>query len=380
MKKGLLYITSIFPNPREMSRGPYNREEVSTLSEFFDITVIAPVPWHSTLFRPSFARRWRLDNVEVRHPTLFYPSGCLHTLHGYFYYRSVIKEVRDALAQGRFSCLMGTWLYPDSWAVMKIARAFNLPYYVKVHGTDVNRLARYSRLIAPSLTAVDGANGVFCVSQHLKKTLCSYGADPKKLHVVLNGIRPDVFYRRERLEARKALGVAPEERAILYVGNMKSSKGVWELLDAFAELSRDQAVATRLYLIGGGPLAQKLEQYALRKRFNGAVSFLGVKTSHEVALWMNAASVLCLPSYTEGMPNVVLEALSCGTPVVASAVGGIQELAAMEPAITCVPPRNAPALRDVLAATIRHEERVDTALQLQSWREHAMTLSSIMAV
>ncbi len=108
------------------------------------------------------------------------------------------------------------------------------------------------------------------------------------------------------------------EKTVLFVGNLVPVKGIDRLFRAMAELPQ-----ARLRIVGDGPLRRKLARLAVKLGIHDRVDFLGRKPPKEVADLMRAADVLCLPSRSEGMPNVVLEALACGAPVVATAVGEI---------------------------------------------------------
>jgi len=106
------------------------------------------------------------------------------------------------------------------------------------------------------------------------------------------------------------------------VGNIEKVKGVDVLIDTMQSLNKD----VYLLLVGSGRLKNSLQSKVRRLKLGNRVAFLGTKPHSEVPLWMNAANLFCLPSRNEGCPNVILEALACGTPVVASRIGGIPEL------------------------------------------------------
>jgi glycosyltransferase involved in cell wall biosynthesis len=165
------------------------------------------------------------------------------------------------------------------------------------------------------------------------------GASPDRSYTVLNGCDTGLFFPRSRVTARETLGIAQDAEIVLYVGNLNHTKGLRELLRACVALS-SRRPRLELTVIGEG---------ALRAELNSGppVRLLGRRSSEEVAMWMAAADVFCLPSYSEGCPNVVLEALACGRPVVASDVGGIPELVNEQNGIL-VPPRNWERLADAL--------------------------------
>jgi len=137
---------------------------------------------------------------------------------------------------------------------------------------------------------------------------------------------------------------------VLYVGNLKPSKGCVDLLEAFPALL-ERHPAARLAYVGSGAAAA-LEQRARALGIAGSVQLAGARPHHELATWMHAASLLCLPSHNEGVPNVVLEAMACGLPVVATRVGGIPEVLP-DHAGRLVPPHDRAALAQALDEALR---------------------------
>jgi glycosyltransferase involved in cell wall biosynthesis len=197
------------------------------------------------------------------------------------------------------------------------------------------------------LAACTQAKGIICVAQVLADRLAAAGVPQAKLHVIPNGVSPLTPSLSPEGRGRRA--------SILYVGNLVPVKGPDILLQAFASLTTQQPchTTTTLTLIGAGPMRSKLERLARTLGIGDQVRFLGRRPPEEVADWMNRADVLCLPSRSEGMPNVVLEARACGLPVVASPAGAIPELPLdkthflVVPA--CTPAHLAAGLHDMLS-------------------------------
>jgi glycosyltransferase involved in cell wall biosynthesis len=165
-----------------------------------------------------------------------------------------------------------------------------------------------------------------CVSTDLGAIAKRLGATGNKIHVVRNGVDTSVFRYRERSAICNRLSIPKRSRLLLYVGCLTPTKGVTNLVDALAILTSGADDTWMLALAGKGHLEEELRRRATGRRIADKVRFLGALDRNQVAEWMNAADVLCLPSESEGCPNVVLEALSCGCPVVATAVGGVPEL------------------------------------------------------
>jgi glycosyltransferase involved in cell wall biosynthesis len=114
-------------------------------------------------------------------------------------------------------------------------------------------------------------------------------------------------------------------RLVLFAGRLVEAKGVRELLTAWGAIAREDSTA-RLAFVGSGALHEELARGAASMGFGDRVLLPGVQPLERVAAWMQACDVFCLPSHTEGYPNVLVEALACGRPVVATPVGGAVEI------------------------------------------------------
>ena len=184
------------------------------------------------------------------------------------------------------------------------------------------------------------------VSEHLRDQAIRLGASAERSRAVRNGCDTSIFRLADRAAARAKLGLDAESEVIVFVGWIAPTKGLRELIDAVKRL-RISHPRLQLFCIGEGALQRELETRAKNAGLHGSVRFLGWRESLEVASWLAAANVFCLPSYAEGCPNAVIEALACGRPVVATNVGGIPELVDSESGIL-VAPQDSEALADAL--------------------------------
>ena len=253
--------------------------------------------------------------------------------------------------------VLATWLYPDGVVVTALAEAAGVPAWILVQGSDVFHLrtAWRRRLI---LRAARRAAGLICVSRALTEPLRQAGVETRKLHVAVNGVDTACFHYREPVAAaaelaRRGAGggwpAGPGGKLVLFVGNLVHVKAP-DVLLAAAHCWKvgPGAEPFQVVLIGDGPLRPSLEREVRRLGLAPQVTFRGARPQDEVALWMNVADVLCLCSRHEGMPNVVLEALVSGLPVVATEVGGCREVLRGEPLARLVPPDSPEALRRAL--------------------------------
>lgn len=372
MKKRLLFISSIFPNPSEPNAGTYNRQQVLALSDYFDLDVISPIPWTKNLAGIRGEKQSKVHSISIVHPTHFYTPGMFRSIYGRFYRWAIWGTALRLARENRYQAVFASWLFPDCWAAAKVAQELGIPLFVKVHGSDVNCLLPNSRLAELALSVVQQSTKVFCVSRALKNRLIELGAKPEKLEVVYNGLNQETFRAIGRDKARRELGIEHDSPIILYVGNLKKAKGLEELALAFLSLKQQiETSSAKLVVVGKGEYRAELLGILERECGSDHFCLAGEQTPERVALWMNAATLLCLPSHMEGVPNVILEALSCGTPVVATAVGGIPELALEEVGLRLVAPFSVQSLGEGLSATLREEGDVRLPNFIGSWKYNA---------
>ena len=184
--------------------------------------------------------------------------------------------------------------------------------------------------------------------------------------------------RGRRLDGR--LGLPPDIPIILFVGNLLPVKGLDVLVEACSLLKRDGAKFSCL-LIGQGPMRKRLESQIAGLQLQDQVKMLGPKPNEELPDWYRAATLFVLPSRSEGLPTVLREAAACGTPFVASRVGGIPEIAHWFQAGSSslkMPGELARAIREMIESPLGHQERVAPSRQFPSHDESAAELSEVL--
>ena len=225
----------------------------------------------------------------------------------------------------RFDVVAGLWLYPDGVAAAWASRWLGVPLVLVGLGCDINVCLDVPAQARQILSAVRRASSVIVVSQNLKDRLCAAGVPAAHVSVVANGVDLERFRPRDRAAAARDLGLTDSGPRCLYVGRLAEEKGVTYLVEAMRALQARRSGVT-LYVVGDGPLRRPcealVEQYGLGK----VVRFVGARDHAEVGSWIAAADLLCLPSLREGCPNVVLEALASGRPVVATRVGDVPDV------------------------------------------------------
>lgn len=384
----LLVVTPIFPNRLEPLNGPYNRQQLAALArrgrvEVRVLCAVPHVPFASRLRLPERAARLSalgesdvLDGLPTRYLRRLYVPAIGAPVAVPLYLTSLLPH--RALARWA-DVVLGTWAYPDGCAAVLMARTLGKPCVVKVHGSDVNVLAKQPVIRAVMRRVLPLADAVVTVSQRMGEELASIGVPERRIHLVRNGVDTELFGARlTRAKSRLELGLRATGRVLLFVGRIEPQKGVPELLIAFDAVARAHPDVS-LVLVGDGVLRAQTEA-ASRARFGGRLIVAGARPFAEIPRWMAAADVVTLPSHAEGTPNVLLEALACGRPAVATSVGGIPDILSDPRAGLLVPPRDARALGDALIAALARtwDEGDVRACGPASWSSSAASLEAVL--
>ena len=338
-------VTPILPVPHDPTRGRYIHETARALSKLAEVRVFfaqADYPRLPGLKPRSFLEGvvgpdYALPGIDLE--ALTYPAlpGLSRISNGWVCGRVLKSRIR------RFDAdlVLGYWLYPEGAGALAAARALGLPCVLGARGSDIHVRSGLNRWL--TRRTVQGCDRLLTVSRAMREAAVrDYGADPSRTHAVINGFDTAVFHPREAAPLRVALGLQPEARLILYVGRFVEAKGMRELFTAFEALHREDP-RRQLVLVGDGVMRAELEALIAARGLGDAVHLHGAFEPEGVARWIGACDVLTLPSWSEGYPNVVVEAIACGRPVVATTVGGTGEIVDPDSGVL-VPTRNAAAL------------------------------------
>jgi glycosyltransferase involved in cell wall biosynthesis len=232
---------------------------------------------------------------------------------------------------------------------LPIARALRLPLVVTFHGGDATKNEHFRRTLVPTIfqrrceALQREAALIICVAEHIREALLARNFPAAKLRVIRYGIEPEEDGGPPQLAERPYL---------LFVGRFVEKKGVEHLLDAIRALEAE-GTALDLVVIGDGPMAETLKHRAVNLK---RARFLGWLPNREVRRVMRGALAVCVPSVaartgdSEGLPNVVLEAMACAVPVIGSGIAGIAEAVEHDRTGFLVPPADP---RSIAAAASR---------------------------
>ncbi|MBX3206849.1 MAG: glycosyltransferase family 4 protein [Labilithrix sp.] len=382
----LLAITPIFPNRLEPLYGPYNRQQFKALeAEGVEVRVLCAVPHlpgASLLGAPKRAATLaalgegdEIDGLSTRYLRRLYVPGVGAPVAVPLYLASLAPH-RDLLKWA--DVILGTWAYPDGCAAVLAARALGKPCAVKVHGSDVNVIAKRPAVRAIMRRVLPRAGALVTVSGAMGDELAAIGVPRSRIHLVANGIDAALFGAAPaRADARRELGLDAPGPVLLFIGRIEPQKGIAELLTAFERVHRERPDVT-LVLAGDGVWRERVER--ARAKYHGRLHVAGARPFAEIPTWLAACDLVVLPSHNEGTPNVLLEGLACGRPAVATRVGGIPDVLADPRSGIVVEPRDANALAEgLLAALARDWSDADArACGPWSWQESAAHLAAVL--
>ena len=372
-------LTQYFPTSLQPWAGHSAYQTLRELAQICDLHVFYPEAVYPRGLAPKTAAArldpgWNPPGVQATYVSYPVLPVISRPLNGYLIATRLLLGIQSY----RPDILLNYVVYPDGYAAVRIGKRLNIPVVLTAIGSDLNRIP--GALVRTfTQAALRGAAAVTTVSHDLARTAVRLGASPETTTAILNGCDTSVFRPQPQGPARDALGIAPDAELIVYVGRLDLRKGLAELVEAVAELraSRPRMLAC---LVGDGPDRGTLEALIASKNAGETIRLISACPTAEVARWMAAASLVTLPSYMEGCPNVVLEALSAGRPMVSTRVGGIPELMDDQSG-RLVAPRDAAALAGALAEVLGLHWDADeiAGRHRRSWAEVAADLYGVLA-
>lgn len=320
----ILTFSSLFPNAAMPSFGVFveNRLRHLVASGMVEARVVAPVPWFPgryASYRGAPARETR-HGLDVLHPRYLTVPGLGMYTQPWALYCAALPVLRKIIRDGYdFDLIDAHYFYPDGVAALWLGRRLGKPVVVTSRGTDLTLIPDYRlprRLIQ---RGIHDADGLITVSGSLRDKLLELGAPPDKVRVLRNGVDLGMFKPRDRAPIRARLGLAGP--TLLSVGYLIPRKGNEITIGALPDLP-----GVTLLLAGTGEDEAMLRTLAADLGVADRVRFLGAVSHEDLADYYNAADILVLASSREGMANVLLEAIACGTPIVGSPIPGMNEV------------------------------------------------------
>ena len=348
----VLLFSSLYPSTVRPIHGIFVETRLRELLKTGQVQtkVVAPVPWFPSksprfgeyaqfAATPRFEHR---NGLDVHHPRYLLLPKVGMNLAPYTMALGALPTVRRLQREGfDFDLIDAHYYYPDGVAAGLLAKWLGKPFFVTARGTDLNLIPEYPfprKLILKTASAASGSIGV---CKALIDSLEQLGADPVKLHTLRNGVDLERFTPEPRELARQRLGLQAQGPYLLSVGHLIERKGHHIAIEALVALP-----GVTLLIAGSGPEERALKSLASRLGVSDRVHWAGVVPQAELRWWYSAADVLTLCSSREGWANVLLEAMACGTPVIATDIWGTSEVVSSEAAGRLMERRDARALAD----------------------------------
>jgi glycosyltransferase involved in cell wall biosynthesis len=335
----VLAFSTLFPNPRQPVHGVFveNRLRHLAASGEVDLRVVAPVAWRPSLAGvPGWEERHGTPVWHPRYPVI--PKLGMTVAPGLMHL-GVRRLVHRLVAEADIDLIDAHYFYPDGVAAALLGRELGKPVVITARGTDLNLIPRYALPRAQIRWAAHRAAACVTVCAALAKPLDQLGVPAERIRVLRNGVDLGLFRPGDRAGARRALGL--DGPTLLSVGLLIERKGHHLVIDALAGLP-----GVTLLVAGSGPDRAALERRAAERGVAGRVRFLGEVAHERLPALYGAADALVLASSREGWANVLLEAMACGTPVVATDVWGTAEAVACPEAGVLVSERSAAAIAE----------------------------------
>ncbi len=367
--KNLLIISQGYPCG-DVNLSSFVKAQVDQLVPFFSkIYIISPTPYFPAflgklkIFRTLFqdfskVRNYSYHNVDVFYPKYFtLPLGFLRRRNGKFAaqaaQRCIIKNNLN------FTLIHAHFIWPSGYVAAKLKERYGTKIVITGHGFDVYSLPfKNSFWRQITLSILKKADGLITVSESNLNHIRKLGFDGE-VEVIPNGVSLENFYPVDKKKAREALGLPNDKKIVLAVGNLVTVKNHKTLINAVFELHKKEKDVL-LYIIGKGDLEKKLKLQINQLNASEYIKLIGAKPHNELSLWMNAADVFALPSYSESFGIVSIEALACGCPVVSTRNGGAEEIVVSDDyGYLAESPDDANEMCNLLFSALRKEWKVD---------------------
>lgn len=330
----ILLFSTLYPSSARPIHGIFVETRLRELlkSGLVQVEVVAPVPWFP-FTHPRFGAYAKMastplfeerNGVRVHHPRYFLPPKVGQNIAPYVLAAGALPTMRKLINEGfDFDVIDAHFYYPDGVAASILSRKLGKPFVCTARGSDINLYKHFPTPVRLMRRAIQQAAANIGVSADLVQQLVELGAAPDTAVAIRNGVDLERFVPVEQQEARRTVDMNHQDLLLLCVGNLVELKGhelVIRMLQSFPR--------AHLVLVGHGPLRSTLEALAQALGVHERVTFAGQQPNEKLKNYYSAADVLLLASSREGWPNVLLEAMACGTPVVATRVNGTPEIVA----------------------------------------------------
>lgn len=391
MSLKILTLSYLFPNRAQPNYGIFVLNRIKALKAFSKTIVIAPIQWYpmirrlrNCLWGSDIPSKEIIEDLEIYHPRFAIIPRYFKWIDAITYLLAVQSVVKTFNKNGDFDfdLIDLHWTYPDIVAGYYLARKYRKKYIVTIRGhealyLDENSLRR--RILTYFLHRADF---VITLSDELRRITINLGVDPNKIRVVLNGVDLSLFKPMDKAACRSLIGLPPDKKIILSVGRLTEGKGHHDLIRMMPALLKFHD--TELYIVGGvnpeDDFGSTLKSLRQDLGLINVVHFIEKLDHRMLPRWYNAADIFCLATKREGCPNVILEALACGTPAVVTDVGATKVLIKDAENGFLIPPGEINSLGNIVINSLNtdwNREKIAKEIVSRGWSSCAQELIDI---
>ena len=325
----VLTFTNLYPSAALPRHGIFIEHRLCQLlsTGSVEARVVAPIPWvpsssrlfgqYATYSRvPSSEQR---RGVQIHRPRFLAVPKLTSWINPYSMALSAARTLRKLQQEQDFDVIDAHFVYPDGAAAVLLGKWFGKPVVVSARGTDIHTFPQYRVPRMWIEWVLREAAALVSVSGSLATRLQQLGAPASKISVLRNGVDLKLFAPGDRDVLRRELNLRGP--LLLSVGHLVMDKGHHLVIEALPHLPD-----TNLVIVGDGPMRSRLQSLATELGVAGRVTWSGNVDQQTLVKYYGAADATVLASKEEGMPNVLLESMACGTPVVSADVGGASEV------------------------------------------------------
>lgn len=355
----VLTLTSLYPNAQQPRHGLFIENRMVQFKQQYpqvNLQVVAPVPWFPSVFGDvggygkyaQVADKEVRKGIEVHHPRYLTLPKVGMAIAPALMALSLLRYLKQLRRTYPFDVIDVHYFYPDGVAVAWLAKKLGVPFTVTARGSDIHLLPQYALPKKQIVWAMQQATQSIAVCQALADEMVSLAEQKVGVEVCRNGVNLDFFTPLESAERealRAELGIAGN--TLLSVGNLIELKGHHLIIDAMQDLPDVQ-----LLIAGDGPMRSKLEAQIQAAGVQDRVTLVGLLDQESLKRHYQACDALILASSREGWANVLLEAMACGTPVIATSVWGTPEVVASDEAGLLMAERSSHCIAESVAALL----------------------------
>ena len=362
----VVVLSHNYPSKADPTLGVFIHNEVRALrSAGVDLRVVSPIPWSPKFLQ--IRKRWQnyasvivdseFEEIEVdRVACPYLPRPC-HNINGLNVAARLLPRLRRLRNSFQFNLIHSHTLTPDGWAGCLLAKYFKVPTVCTIRGSDLLQYPHQSRVnrVASRFT-LRQCDAVIATSNDLAIKASELERSTPCPATIYKGVDLSVFAPRQRVsDLRAEYGIPGDSCVIVFVGRCEQDKGLGELLSAFRGI-HNSAPNTHLLIVGDGSFRIEMESFVRMHGLAQYVHLVGRVPQSTVARFLGASDIFVLPSYSEGMPNALLEAMACEMPCVATSVGGNAEAIVDGVSGLLIPPKDEAALHCAFGRLMRDRE------------------------